>query len=152
MVWTRYTGWWREREWGGGCEIGEHGNQWVGLLVATCLMYMVLFYPLESLRSRYHHPYFRDKGTEAWASMIMRFKSKDYWFCKTCLGSASPVLPAAWGCWQIRSIKLLRVWIQAPHLRASIRAHVLLTDTHTWSNHPPPLFPKDWERESEYGV
>lgn len=126
---------------GGGCERGEHGNQWVGLLVATCLIYMILFYPLESLCSRYHHPYFRDKGTEAWASMIMRFKSKDYWFCKTCLGSASLVLPTAWGCWQIRSIKLLRVWIQAPHLRASIRTHILLMDIHLVES-PTSTFPK----------
>ena len=62
----------------------------MGPLSAKCFTDMILFYPLEILCSGYHHPYWKDEKTEAWTSMIMCFKSKDYYFYRTFLGSKSP--------------------------------------------------------------
>lgn len=56
----------------------------------------------------------------------MSFKSKDYYFGRTFLGSKSPLLSTSSGCWEIMSMKLPNVLIQPPHHKCQWQ-----------SSHPP---------------
>lgn len=88
------------------------------------------------------HSSFKSKESKAWARMIMCFKSKDYYFYRTFLGSKSPVPSTSTGHLVLMSTKLPHVSIQPPHHKCSNRAHILLMDTQTRPSHPPELFPK----------
>lgn len=131
--------------------VREEGRRMSGPLKCQMLFIYdpICFYPLEILHSGYDSPYFKDEETEAWASMIMSFTSKDYYFSRTFLGSKSPVLPTLSGCWELMSTKLLHVLIQPPRCNCQQQ-----------SSYPPhrhtnavssslPLFPKGWESKSE---